>query len=244
MHSASAPPVWKAFRHFNRTPPPVDAHSRARGIRDLEQVFPGDSLEHKLARALLAERAVPWKEVLESFELFMRVRKRIRQPVVADLCAGHGLTGVLFAAYDRVVEEVVLVDRRRTDSFDTVLRCVGEVAPWVPAKVRYVEGDLGSVELPQGSGVIGVHACGSATDAVMDVALKVRGPVGLLPCCHAHAGCAAPDALKRHLGVAMATDVHRTYRLEEAGYRVRWTAIPEAITPKNRVILAWPVDGA
>lgn len=240
----AAPFPWKAFRHFNGTPPLLDPHSRSRGVRDLELLFPGDSLECRLARALLAARALPWKELLESFEVFQRVRKRVRRPVVADLCAGHGLTGLLFAVYERGVEEVVMVDRREPESAARLLALVGAVAPWAPAKVRYVEADLRRAPevaaLPAGSGVVGVHACGPATDAVVDVALTLRGPVGLLPCCHARSSSGAPDSLVRSLGVCTATDVHRTYRLEAAGYRTRWTGIPAAVTPMNRVILAWP----
>lgn len=244
---ASAPTFpWKAFRHFNAAPPPLDPHSRSRGVRDLEALFPGDSLECRLARLLLEARALPWKELLESFEVFQRVRKRVRRPVVADLCAGHGLTGLLFAVYERSVEEVVLVDQREPESAARLLALVGEVAPWAPAKVRYVEAALQRAPevaaLPEGSGVIGVHACGPATDAVIDVALGLAGPVGLLPCCHARSACGAPDSLVRSLGVCTATDIHRTYRLEAAGHRTRWTGIPEGITPMNRVILAWPED--
>ena len=231
---------YKAFRHFTANPPPMDPHSRGRVFRDVAEWFGGDSLEEKIARVLLSQRAVPFKEVLESFELHAQVRKGVARPVVADLCAGHGLTGVLFAAFDRKVEEVILVDRRKTQSAETVLRCVSEVAPWVVGKIRYQEAELSEVVLPAGAGVIGVHACGPATDAVMDVAIATGGPVGLLPCCHSRTKSAAPETLMRHLGVETATDVHRTYRLEQAGYRVKWTAIPAAITPMNRVILAVP----
>ena len=42
------------------------------------------------------------------------------------------------------------------------------------------------------------------------------------------------------LGAPLAFDVDRTYRLERAGYHVRWDAIPEAITPMNRLLVAWP----
>ena len=53
-------------------------------------------------------------------------------------------------------------------------------------------------------------------------------------------GKPGPAALGRALGVSLATDVHRTYRLEEAGYTTRWSEVPKAITPMNRLILAWP----
>ena len=45
--------TYKAFRRFNTDPPPIDPHSRARVVRELERWFGGDSLEEKLARALV-----------------------------------------------------------------------------------------------------------------------------------------------------------------------------------------------
>jgi hypothetical protein len=94
--------------------------------------------------------------------------------------------------------------------------------------------------VPAGAAVLGVHACGRATDGVIDRALEAGGPVGLLPCCHPKAGVPGPPTLATALGHDVATDVHRTYRLQTAGLATRWTTIPAAITPMNRVIGAWP----
>jgi hypothetical protein len=238
MPDAPTPLPYKAFRRFNRTPLLMNPHSRARGVRDMEQWFGGKTMEERLARPLLEARAVPFKELLESFEFHARTRKVLRGPVVVDLCAGHGLTGVLFAAFDRSVE-VWLVDTRRPQSTDTVLSCVESVVPGVSDRVRYLEQDLTSISLPRGASVLGVHACGAMTDAVIGAALRSGGPVGVMPCCHSRATAAAPDSLVRGLGLDTATDVGRTYRLEAAGYRTRWTGIPSLITPKNRIILGW-----
>ena len=57
------------------------------------------------------------------------------------------------------------------------------------------------------------------------------------PCCRPHRLHPAPDVLKRELGGDVAIDVHRTYVLEDAGYRVRWKSIPAAITPMNRILI-------
>ena len=67
----------------------------------------------RLARALAARSAINLKEWLESFEFFARTRKHVRADVVADLCCGHGLTGLLFAIFDKKVQRVLLVDARR-----------------------------------------------------------------------------------------------------------------------------------
>ena len=50
-------------------------------------------------------------------------------------------------------------------------------------------------------------------------------------------GLPGPAARQAELGTRLAFDIDRTYRLEAAGYRVRWDAIPEEITPMNRVLI-------
>jgi len=234
--------TYKAFRRFNTDPPPIDPHSRARVVRELERWFGGDSLEEKLARALVAARALPYKEILESFEFHARVRKVVRRSLVVDLCAGHGLTGMVFAAFERSVEEVWLVDKRKPDSVAVILDAVASVAPWVPDKVRFHVERMERVVVPEGAGVLGVHACGKRTDGVIAAAVRVCGPVAVMPCCHGSARPRAPEVLRDQLGVELATDVHRTYRLEAAGYQVGWRHIPSAITPMNRILVGRPAD--
>jgi hypothetical protein len=85
---------------------------------------------------------------------------------------------------------------------------------------------------------LGIHACGVATDQVLDAALAVQAKtVAVMPCCYSRTSPAAPHALREHLGAETCSDVHRTYRLEAAGYRVEWAFIPEPITPMNRIVL-------
>lgn len=204
--------------------------------------FGGDSLHERFARALAARRAVPFKEVLESFEFFARVRKHVRAPEVADYCAGHGLVGALFALYERRVERVHLVERKPPRSRALVLEAAREVAPWTAAKFREQTLNVKRVraDLPSGSAVVAVHACGELTDRAIELALELEGPVALLPCCRPHRRSPAPAAIARAIGDDLAFDIDRTYRLERAGYHVRWDELPEAITPMNRVLVGRP----
>ncbi len=206
----------------------------------LDQLFEGNSLGEKLARALAHQRAIPVKELFESFEFFERVRKRVRAEVVADLCCGHGLTGVLFAVFEPRVERVILIDQQRPASYDKIIKAIDSVTPWAIEKLEYWEGDLQKLatDLPLGSSVLAVHACGGRTDQCIDVGAKLGGPIALMPCCHSQSPYQGPDTLRHALGITDASDVDRTYRLEALGYRVTWTAIPSEITAKPRVIVA------
>ncbi|MEX1024121.1 MAG: hypothetical protein WD226_03505 [Planctomycetota bacterium] len=214
------------------------------------RAFPGDGLHERFARALGARKAVRFKEVLEAIEFFAVVRKRVRRPVMVDLCAGHGLVGILFAMYERSVERVVLVEPTPPGNRSRVLEAAAEVAPWVPAKLELVNERVEHVSdrlvtAHPGAALVAVHACGLLTDRAIELGTRLGGPLGLLPCCRPHSRSPAPAGLALALGADVAFDVDRTYRLERAGYSVRWTDVPAAITPMNRVLVAWPrADGA
>ena len=60
-------------------------------------------------------------------------------------------------------------------------------------------------------------------------------PLAVMPCCHRLAP--GPPVLERALGIEMAGDIHRTYRLERLGYRVRWIDVPAEITPMHRILV-------
>lgn len=210
--------------------------------KDAER-FVGEGLVERFARELARDRAVPVKELCEAGEVFLRTRERLRAPQMADLCAGCGLLGVLFALFEREVEEVHLIDRAPTASIERVLGAAARVGPWVRDKVRVHRALLRDAReiVPPAAHLVAIHACGRRTDAILDLALERRVAVAVLPCCHPAAGNPAPPALRRALGEALALDVDRTYRLEAAGFAVRWDEIPASITPMNRLLTASPV---
>ena len=230
---------FRALRCFNDPAVRELAGSRGRIDERTVALFPRANMTRRVLAALAKEGLVPLKEVCESFEFFERVRASVRAPVIADLAAGHGLTGLLFALFERDVECVVLVDTHPPASHQRILEALCQVGPWIRQKVRWVAGAID--EAPQyldpGTSIVAIHACGLRTDACLDVALSGGGNIAVMPCCYAKTGGDAPQGLREALGVDLATDIQRTYRLEAAGYRVRWTNIPEVITPMHRVLI-------
>ena len=206
--------------------------------------FTGDTMLDRLARALAAAKAIDMKEFVESLEFYHRVRRTVRGEIVADLCCGHGLTGLLFALFERRVEQVWLVDRVRPEAHARLFDAVCSLGEWIAPKVRYVEAPLKTLALPKGAGVIGVHACGGATDLCLRKAIEAGGPVAVMPCCYGRAVPSGPPALHAALGKILSADIDRTYRLEQTGYSVQWSAIPRSITPLNRIIIGRPGMGA
>jgi len=231
---------YQCFRQFNKAPIKSLASSHY-SINPLlaERYFPSDSLQDKLVRELGRQHVLPVKEILESFEFFQRVRKHVRAPSVTDLCCGHGLTGILFALFERSVERVTLIDQRELPSYTQVLASAVRVGSWVADKVHFKTLKMRKAvdHLEPFTSIIATHACGSLTDRCIDGALQARGAIALMPCCYANRQCTAPAAIHLALGPELAFDIDRTYRLQAAGYRVRWDSIPQEITPMNRILI-------
>ena len=237
----SAGGSFRFFRPLSALEGSAWAHSGARlSVAMAGQLFAGDSLRDRFVRAVAGAGLLSVKEIVESGEFFDRVRKVVRAPCVADLCCGHGLVGILFALFERSVERVLLVDRRRPPSYDRLVACAASVGPWVTAKLEYRTLDLraAGAGLPAGTSVVSTHACGVLTDRCLDLAIALGGAVAVMPCCYPKRTCRAPAAVQAALGHELAYDVDRTYHLEAAGYPVRWSAIPRIVTPMNRVLVA------
>lgn len=232
--------TYKSFRQFNKTRIGALAASRS-SIKPhiAEEHFASDSLQDRFVREMAKQRALPVKEILESFEFFACVRKRLRAPHVTDLCCGHGLTGILFALFERTVEQVLLIDRQEPPNHAGVLACAIRVGPWVADKVRYQTAPMkrAAAHVEPSTSIMAIHACGRLTDRCIDCALEAGGAMALMPCCYPDSGCEAPAALQLSLGTRLAYDIDRTYRLQAAGYHVRWGSVPEEITPMNRVLI-------
>ncbi len=240
------------FRLLKQFEQPEEARALERRVRiraGHASRFPGEDLASAFARALCEERATSLKELLEAFEFFQTVRKFVTRPHMVDVCSGHGLVGTLFALFERKVETVTLVDRLLPPSFERIMKAADRIGPWTREKLVFREGLLKNAQeklstgnLHPGSAILAVHACGKLTDQAMDLAIDLGGPMALLPCCRSHRQHPAPEVLKRELGGDLAIDVHRTYALEHAGYKVRWKSIPEVITPMNRILIGTPVE--
>ena len=205
-----------------------------------EAYFQGDSLQSKLLKEIAYAHLLPVKEVLETFEYFSRIRRKVKSEVMCDLCCGHGLLGILFAIFERKVNKVYLVDRNEPPSRKKLIAACSKVAPWIESKLINVEDKITTESdwLEKGMSVISTHACGVLTDLCIDIGLAVDGKVAVMPCCYPERKCEAPIALQTNLGFETAFDVDRTYKLKNAGYHVHWDSIPASISPMNRVITA------
>jgi hypothetical protein len=108
--------------------------------------------------------------------------------------------------------------------------------PRLRDRVAFVSAALETVALADDDLIVSCHACGDLTDRVLEMAVRARARVAVLPCCHD--GRHAPATLDAWMDPALALDVERVHRLVRAEYDVWTQVIPLDITPKNRLLLA------
>jgi hypothetical protein len=210
--------------------------------RDMAR-FPGDTLFERIARTLCAAECVPRKELYESWEVARRVRRRFRGGRVVDLACGHGLIAHLMLILDDRSPSALGVDTRLPDSAPRIAEALVAAWPRLEGRVRLEAKRIDEVALSADDVIVSAHACGGLTDEVIARAIEVRARVAVLPCCHS-TGKNDAGGLEGWMDVALAIDATRAARLRMHGYRVHTQTIPDSITPKNRLLMASPSDGA
>jgi len=217
----------------------MDLSSRSRlNDRHLD-LFPGDTLFDRIARAVCHAGCLPRKELFEAWEVARRVRRRFRGGRVVDLACGHGLLAGILLLLDDSSPQAIAIDRRLPESA-AKLQAVLEVEwPRIAGRVELREGEIESLKLGADDLVVSVHACGALTDRVLELAIAARARLAVLPCCHDLQSC-DDGGLRGWLDGPLAIDATRAARLRAAGYRVLTQIIPAEITPKNRLLLAEP----
>ncbi len=219
--------------------PAFDPRSRARlSPRDVAR-FPGDTLFERVARVVCRADCLPRKELYESWEVARRVRRRMRGGRVVDLACGHGLLAYLLLLLDDGSPDALAIDVRLPPSAERLAEELERAWPRLVGRVRREAVSLERVRLCPTDLVVSAHACGALTDAVLDLALAARARVAVLPCCQ-NAALGDLGGLGGWLDPALAIDATRVARVRAEGYSVHTQRIPEAITPKNRLLIASP----
>ena len=204
--------------------------------------FPGDTLFHRVARAVCHAACLPRKELYEAWEVARRVRRLFRGGRVIDLGAGHGLLAQLMLLLDDSSPTALAVDKTLPPSSARLNQVLVQAWPRLSGRVAFVAGPLEDVEILPTDVVVSSHACGALTDRILDRAVTARARVAVLPCCHNLATCDVAE-LSGWVDASVAIDVVRAVRLKQKGYRIWTQAIPADITAKNRLLLGAPQAG-
>lgn len=207
--------------------------------RDLGR-FPNETLFDRLARAVCHAGCLPRKELYEAWEVARRVRRLFRGGRVIDLGGGHGLLAQLMLILDDSSPSALVIDTALPPSAAKLHDVLIDAWPRLSGRVTFVMGGLQEAELLSTDLVVSSHACGSLTDVVLARAAAVRARVAVLPCCHDFEVCDT-GAISGWVDRALAVDIQRAARLEQAGYRIWTQSIPARVTPKNRLLIGDPI---
>jgi hypothetical protein len=217
----------------------VDPSSKSRlGLRHKE-LFPSEQLFDRVAREVCEASCLPRKELFESWEVARRSRRLVRGGRIVDLAAGHGLVAMLMLLLDDTSPTAVCVDLRRPASSERLWNVMVARWPRLEGRLTYVEDRIETLPLEATDIIVSAHACGRLSDLVLDRAIAVNAAVAVLPCCQ-QLGQETATQLEGWMDQALAIDTMRAVRLQAAGYKVKTQRIPEAITPKNRLLLGVP----
>lgn len=200
-------------------------------------LYPGDNLFARLARAVCKVGVLPRKELHEAWEVARRVRRRFRGGRVVDLCCGHGLLAHVMLLLDDSAPTAIAVDTRLTRNHQALSDAVVAGWPRLQGRVTFLEAPLHEIELFENDVVVSAHACGSLTDDILHRAQAVGARVAVLPCCQA---LRERGALDGWLDGSLAVDVERATLLRAGGYQIWTQTIPAEISPKNRLLLGAP----
>ena len=203
------------------------------------ELFPEDTLFHRIARAVCRAGVLPRKELYEAWETARRVRRRFRGGRVVDLACGHGLLAQIMLILDQTSLSALAVDPHIPKSAGTLLGAMCETWPFLGERLCFESRDLKEIGLLPGDVVVSAHACGSLTDRILAGAVDARARVAGLPCCHDLEPCDTAG-LGPWMAPDLAVDAVRAIRLRAAGYEIFTAAIPAGITPKNRLLMGGP----
>ncbi len=194
------------------------------------------------------------EDVQKAHELTAMLRElgRLRRgAALVDAAAGKSSVGLIAAELLPIGSLVVLErDPRRVEACRAA---IGRLSRALAVEVRESDVDDDSAWPDAPDAVVALHACGRASDRVLDQSIRVAARfLFLVPCCYgkdvpfiAHAlamadrmGVAKHPAVRRRIANGI-VDAERTLRLEAAGYETEtFDFVGATITPHNLLLRA------
>ncbi len=191
------------------------------------------------------------KKAVEVAALLRELTRHSKKALLVDAAAGKAYVGLLAAAL-LGFRRVCIIEResKRVEACRVAASRMG-----TNITLDLVEGDVEDpASFPSSADVIvGLHACGSASDAIIDATIRTNAKwLYLVPCCYAETVpfAASATTLAEKLGISKQAEIRRRFvmaivdaervsRLECAGYEVTTSAfVPPTITPHNMLLTA------
>jgi SAM-dependent methyltransferase len=204
-----------------------------------QALFPQETLFGKIARTVCRSQTLPRKELYEAWEVAKRIRRYFRGGRIVDLACGHGLVSHILLLLDDTSPNALAVDTNIPENAAVLSQNLIKTWPRLKDRIIFRRMPLEQVELSSRDIVVSVHACGTLTDTVIEKAVAARAKLAVLPCCHDLDRCDT-GGLDGWMDGPLAVDATRALKLACQGYTVMTKKIPGEITPKNRLLIAYP----
>jgi len=128
------------------------------------------------------------KELFETVEAYRRIGQHVyeqwkagRVERVYEMCAGHGLLGILLACrFPKLA--VLCVDAEHRPAFDHTVEIAGELNVEL-GNIAYVESDVADVPIEPRGYVIIIHGCNEVTQVALARAVAAGACFAAMPCC-------------------------------------------------------------
>lgn len=153
-----------------------------------------------------------------------------------DLACGHGLLAHILLILDDSSKTAIAVDNKIPLNAPALSKALIASWPRLKNRIIYKEMDIQEITILPDDMVVSAHACGALTDLIIDKATAQHARVAVLPCCH-DLKESSTGGLEGWMEKTLAVDAVRAMKLRSKGYQIVTQKIPDAITPKNRLLM-------
>ncbi|MEW5819565.1 MAG: class I SAM-dependent methyltransferase [Cyanobacteriota bacterium] len=206
--------------------------------------FNSNTVIDKLSLAICDADFLSKKEYCESVEVLRQVQRFIKsnQNVnIYDICGGHGFVGILLALLSRGVKKSFIVDLKKPVAYEKIMKCASFVNENIVEKVEFLQQDYNDIDFEPNSIIIAIHACGTRSDSIINLAIKKNMAFVIMPCCYTKESL--PYGLKRFTEVYDLKDFVDISRINtgfNSGYDVFIRKISSKVTPMNKIFIFLP----
>ena len=156
---------------------------------------------------------------------------------LVDYCCGDASLGALFDSHPSI-QRMFFVDVRKTRGLEANLSRLTKPFEFSIEGIASHNPDADAL-------VVGVHACGTLTDRLIEKAISTRNPFAVMPCCYRNGMNSLRPSSNHRLPVSYShKDYRDSLRLEyakERGYYSEMRLIDRKVTPMNHILVGIPI---